>query len=87
MLARPDLDEIYYQIGSTFIQVGNISKALYYFEKTFRINPDHDMALYDLGYFYDQQENLNKSIKYYNLYLDIDPFNQYVWVQSGNDLQ
>ncbi len=83
ILAGPDLDEVYYQIGSTYIQTGKITKALYYFEKTFRINPDHDMALYDLGYFYDQQENLNKSIKYYNLYLDIDPFNQYVWFNLG----
>ena len=81
--AGPDIDETYYQIGATYVQTGNIKKALFYFEKTVKENPDHDLALYDLGYFYDQEDKINKSIKYYNQYLDIDPYNQYVWFNLG----
>ena len=81
--AGSEIDDILYQIGSTYIQIGNIPKAISYFEKTIKANPFNDLALYDLGFFYDQEENLKKSIKYYNLYLDIDPFNQYVWFNLG----
>lgn len=81
--AGSDIDETYYQIGATYLQIGNIRKALHFFEKTVKENPEHDLALYDLGYFYDQEDKINKSIKYYNLYLDIDPFNQYVWFNLG----
>lgn len=81
--AGAEVDEILYQIGSTYLQVGNVPKAIYYFEKTIQANPLNEMALYDLGFFYDQENKWKKSIKYYNLYLDIDPFNQYVWFNLG----
>jgi tetratricopeptide (TPR) repeat protein len=81
--AGSEIDEILYQIGSTYVQVGNIPKAIYYFEKTLKANPYNDLALYDLGFFYDQENNLPKSIEFYNKYLDIDPFNQYVWFNLG----
>ena len=81
--AGSEIDDILYQIGSTYIQIGNIPKAIAYFEKTIKANPLNDLALYDLGFFYDQENNLNKSVKYYNLYLDVDPFNQYVWFNLG----
>ncbi len=81
--AGSEIDDILYQIGSTYVQIGNISKAIYYFERTIKANPFNDLALYDLGFFYDQENKLKKSIKYYNEYLDIDPFNQYVWFNLG----
>lgn len=81
--AGSEIDDILYQIGSTYVQTGNIPKAIYYFEKTIRANPFNDLALYDLGFFYDQENKLKKSIKYYNDYLDIDPFNQFVWFNLG----
>lgn len=81
--AGSELDDILYHIGASYVQVGNIKKALYYFEKTVKANPFNDLALYDLGFFYDQEEKLEESIKYYNLYLDIDPWNQYVWFNLG----
>ncbi len=81
--AGADIDDILYQIGSTYIQVGNIPKAIYYFEKTVKANPYNDQALYDLGFFHDQENNFSKSIYYYNLYLDFDPFNHYVWFNLG----
>lgn len=81
--AGSELDEILYHIGTSYVQVGEIRKAIYYFEKTVKANPFNDMALYDLGFFHDQEENYAKSIKYYNLYLDLDPFNQYVWFNLG----
>ncbi|KAF0236177.1 MAG: hypothetical protein FD181_2992 [Prolixibacteraceae bacterium] len=81
--AGADLDDILYQIGSTYVQVENIPKAIHYFEKTVKVNPFNDFALYDLGFFHDQENNFEKSIKYYNEYLDIDPFNQYVWFNLG----
>ena len=81
--AGSEVDEILYQIGSIYAQIGNIGKAIYYFEKTIHVNPSNDLALYDLGFFYDQENKLNKSIEFYNKYLDIDPFNQYVWFNLG----
>ncbi len=81
--AGTEIDDILYQIGSTYVQIGNTSKAINYFEKTIKANPFNELALYDLGFFHDQEENYRKSIKYYNQYLDIDPFNQYVWFNLG----
>lgn len=81
--AGSDIDEILYHIGSTYAQIGEIKKAIYYFEKAVRTNPTNDLALYDLGFFHDQEGNYHKSIKYYNLYLDNDPFNHYVWFNLG----
>lgn len=81
--AGSDLDDILYQIGSTYVQVGDIKKAIYYFEKTVKVNPFHDLALYDLGFFHDQENNIEDSIINYNKYLDLDPFNQYVWFNLG----
>lgn len=81
--AGAEIDDILYQIGSTYVQINNIPKAITYFEKTAKANPYHDLALYDLGFFYDQENKPEKSIKFYNEYLDIDPFNQYVWFNLG----
>ncbi len=81
--AGSEIDDILYQIGSTYVQIGNIPKAINYFERTIKVNPFNDLALYDLGFFYDQENRMKKSIKYYNEYLDIDPFNQYVWFNLG----
>lgn len=81
--AGAELDEILYHIGSSYLQIGEIQKAIRYFEKAVRANPNNDMALYDLGFFYDQEGNFKKSIEFYNKYLDVDPFNQYVWFNLG----
>jgi len=81
--AGSDLDEILYHIGSSYIQIGEISKAIHYFEQSLKANPKNEMALYDLGFFYDQAAKYKKSIKYYNRYLDIDPFNHSVWFNLG----
>ena len=81
--AGADLDDILYHIGSAYVQVGEIPKAIYYLEKAAKVNPKNDQVLYDLGFFHDQQGNSRLSIKYYDKYLDIDPFNQYVWFNIG----
>lgn len=81
--ASTDLDDILYHIGSAFVQVGEIQKAIYYFEKAVKINPNNDQVLYDLGFFHEQEGNSRQSIRYYDKYLDIDPFNQYVWFNIG----
>ncbi len=81
--AGADLDDILYHIGSAYVQVGEIQKAIYYFEKSAKANPKNDQVLYDLGFFHDQEGNSRQSIKYYDKYLDIDPFSQYVWFNIG----
>lgn len=81
--AESEVDEIYYQIATSYVQIGQVRKAIYYFEKTVKANPDNKTALYDLGFFCDQIGSYSKSIKYYNKYLDIDPFNHAVWFNLG----
>lgn len=81
--AGSDLDEILYQIGTSYIQIGEIPKAIYYFEKSVAANKKNELALYDLGFFFDQLGKFKKSIKYYNKYLDIDPYNHTVWFNLG----
>ncbi len=76
-------DDILYHIGAAYIQAGEVSKALLYFEKALQLNPKNEMALYELGFFSDQAGNYEKSIRYYNRYLDIDPFNYSVWFNLG----
>jgi len=82
--ADSEIDEIYYQIGTSYVQIGQIRKAIYYFEKTARANSSNKMALHDVGFFCDQLGDYEKSIKYYNKYLDMDPFNQAAWFNLGN---
>ena len=81
--AGSEIDEILYSISSAYIQVGEISKAIYYLEKTIRANPKNEIALNDLGFFCDQMGMYKKSIKYYNKYIDLDPFNDTVWFNLG----
>ena len=81
--AGSDLDEILYHIGTSYVQVGDISKAIHYFEQAIKVNPKNEMVLYDLGFFCDQTGKYKKSIKYYNNYLDLDPFNHSVWFNLG----
>ncbi len=81
--AGNDSDEILYHIGTSYVQVGEISKAIHYFEQTIKANPENEMALYDLGFFCDQTGKYKKSITYYEKYLDLDPFNHAVWFNLG----
>ena len=81
--AGSEIDEILYSISSSYIQVGEISKAIYYLEQTIKANPKNEMALNDLGFFCDQMGMYKKSIKYYNKYIDLDPFNDTVWFNLG----
>lgn len=82
-LAGNEVDEILYQIATTYVQISNLNKALYYFEKSHEANPGNEMVLYDLGFFCDQLGKYDKSIKYYDKYLDIDPFSFSVWFNLG----
>jgi tetratricopeptide (TPR) repeat protein len=76
-------DDILYHIGSAFVQVGDIQKAIQYFEKAIIYNPKNDMVLYDLAFFCDQTGKYKKSIKYYNLFIDNDPYNYTAWFNMG----
>ena len=76
-------DDILYHIGAAYVQAGEVSKALEFFEAALRINPKNDLALYELGFFSDQTGDLQKSIDSYNRYLDIDPFNYSIWFNLG----
>ena len=42
--AGSDLDDILYHIGSTYIQIGEIQKALYYLEKASKANPKNEQV-------------------------------------------
>ncbi len=81
--AGDDLDDILYHIGMSYVQAGDIPKAINYFEKAVHVNPENESALYELGFFCDQQGDFSKSITYYNNYLDIDPFNFSTWFNLG----
>jgi len=81
--ADSEIDEIFYQIATSYVQIGQIPKAIYYFEKTVRANPSNKTALQDLGFFCNQIGHYEKSIKYYNKYLDIDPFDHSAWFSLG----
>ncbi len=81
--ADAEKDDILYHIGSSYVQAGEIDKAISYFEKSLKINPENELALYDLGFFSDQEGHYQKSIEYYNRYLDIDPFNFSIWFNLG----
>ena len=84
--AGKELDEVLYNISSSYVQVGKISKAIYYLEQTIKANKENEVALYDLGFFYDQIGNYKKSLKYYNRFLDLDPFNHAAWFNLGTVL-
>ncbi len=81
--ADVEKDDILYHIGSSYVQAGEIDKAISYFEKSLKLNPENELALYDLGFFSDQEGQYQKSIEYYNRYLDIDPFNFSIWFNLG----
>jgi tetratricopeptide (TPR) repeat protein len=78
-----DQDDILYHIGASYVQTGEVEKAVGFFEQSLSINPENELALYDLGFFSDQEGEYQKSIEYYNRYLDIDPFNFSIWFNLG----
>jgi tetratricopeptide (TPR) repeat protein len=81
--AGVEKDDILYHIGASYVQAGEIERAVSYFEKSLNLNPENELALYDLGFFSDQEGDFRKSIEYYNRYLDIDPFNFSIWFNLG----
>ena len=81
--AEGDEDDVLYHIASAFVQVGEIKKAIRYFEKAIQRNPKNDMALYDLAFFSDQLGDYESSIKYYNQFIDNDTYNYTAWFNLG----
>ncbi|MDX1286044.1 MAG: tetratricopeptide repeat protein, partial [Draconibacterium sp.] len=81
--AGGEADEILYHIGMSYVQVGELRKAVYYLEQSVKVNPKYEMALYDLAFFYDQLGDYNKSVEYYNQFIDLDTYNYTAWFNLG----
>jgi len=81
--AAGEEDDILYHIATAFVQVGEIKKAIYYFEQAVKRNPKNDLALYDLAFFHDQLGDYKNSIKYYNKFIDNDTYNYTAWFNLG----
>ncbi len=81
--AGGETDEILYHIASSYVQTGEIKKAITYLEKALRCNAGNELVLYDLAFFLDQVGDYQKSIMYYNRFIDIDPYNYTAWFNLG----
>ena len=76
-------DDILHHIGTTYARIGELPRAIYYWEKAYKENPKSDHVIYDLAFFLDQLGDTEQSIDYYNRFLDIDTFNYMAWFNLG----
>ena len=63
-------DDILFQIGHTYQDVGKYDEAVEYYKKTIDLNINHENALYELAFCLDITEKLESSLGYYESLID-----------------
>lgn len=65
------------------IEGKNYREAIYYLDKAAKLGKISYEYFNDYAFCYDKLNSPDKSVEYYNLFLDVNPFNDYVWFNLG----
>ncbi len=89
--AGKEVDEILYSISSSYVQIGEINKAIYYLEQTIKANPKNEMALNDnfymalfnIGNALANAEKFEEAIVKYKEFIEVEPENSDAYCYIG----
>ncbi len=87
----PNSTRVHTNLGLSYAEGGDISKAIEEYNKAIQINPNYSEAYNNRGFVYGQKGNLNQAISDYNKAIQINPnyseaYNNrgFVYGQKGN---
>jgi cytochrome c-type biogenesis protein CcmH/NrfG len=69
----PNNYEALVEMGNTYYDMSNSSKAIEYYEKAMKINPNDAPVMVDLGAMYRQAGEFDKALGLFNQAIEIDP--------------
>jgi tetratricopeptide (TPR) repeat protein len=73
----------YYEIGTIFVNRGQIDSALTYFQRSTEILPEYSAAWTNLALAYDHNKMYEKALSAFRKSLDLDPENPYTFYNLG----
>jgi len=74
---------IYSNLGTSYLDFGDIDQAIYYFNKAIQIDPNFAQAYYNRGTFYDNQGNSSQAISDFTKAIEINPRSANVYYNRG----
>ena len=75
--------EVWHLIAMEFLTIGNYQKAMIYFRLCIENEPDDHQVLYNLIYCIDNLKCFSEGIIILNKILEIDPYNELIWLELG----
>lgn len=78
-----ELDYIYNCIGNEYLNLDEISLALFYFKKAIKVNIHNDYAFYSAIQCFEELHLFNESIEFLLNLIDQDPYYEAAWSQLG----
>lgn len=81
---NPNIFELNFKLGLLHHILGDLKKALNFYEKTTLLNPNFSPAYCNLGIVYDKLDKRTLAIKYYQNAIEKDPKNFKAYFNLGN---
>ena len=81
---NPNIFELNFKLGLLHHILGDLKKALNFYEKTTLLNPNFSPAYCNLGIVYDKLDNRTLAIKYYQNAIEKDSKNFKAYFNLGN---
>jgi len=83
---KPNDEMAFYNLGSAYLEKGNIDEAVHHFLKALNIRPDYPVALNNLGEAFVKKGDYDKAIYYFKLALKTDSKNTNAYINLANVL-
>jgi len=68
-------DDLYNELGSSYLKLGDKDKAKLYYERALEFNPNNDGSLTSIGTVLFHQGKVDDAIKYYEMAIKVNPNN------------
>jgi protein O-mannosyl-transferase len=82
--ATPGSPILLYNLGVTFAEAGDTSKAADYYQRAIELNPRYTSAIINLGNMFERQGNYSQAVALYQRAIALDPRDPDAWVDLGN---
>lgn len=82
--ATPKSSVLLYNLGVTFAEAGDNSKAADYYQRALRLNPRYTSAIINLGNVFHLEGNYSESVALYQRAISLHPQDPDAWVDLGN---
>lgn len=81
---KPDTDLPYYNLGTYYLRINHINKAIIYLNQAAEKNPAKKDIFQNLGYAYLEAKNYDKAISAYQKLLELDVESEQAYIGLGN---